>query len=45
MTKEEYLHMVNMALYAIEQGFQVEYIGDGALSVRLPVEIESNQKI
>lgn len=37
--------MVNLALYAVEQGFQVEYIGDGALTVRLPIEIESKPKI
>lgn len=44
MTNEEYLHMVDMALYAIEQGFQVEYVGDGGMLVRLPVHVEAVQK-
>lgn len=41
MTNEDYLHMTELAVYAIEQGFQVEYIGDGTLTVRLPVWLES----
>lgn len=45
MTNEDYLHMVDMALYAIEQGFQVEYIGYGALSVQLPTHVESVPKM
>lgn len=45
MTNEDYLHMADLALYAIEQGFQVEYIGDGTLTVRLPVRVESTQHI
>lgn len=44
MTKEEYLHMVDMALYAIEQGFHVEYAGNGALFVQLPINFEIGQK-
>jgi hypothetical protein len=34
MTNPEYQNLVTMALYAMEHGFQVEYVGAGDLLIR-----------